>query len=101
MVLAIRLTRTGAQEISAATDEQSTGAAEVVRAMEQLRGIVEQSVQMAGELQSSAEGLYSQSDMLNGVVGRFKTGTEAGLEMPGMIGDPSIMRMNGAQHPVN
>jgi methyl-accepting chemotaxis protein len=61
------------QEISAATDEQSTGAAEVVRAMEQLREIVHKSVQMASDLQSAAEGLYQQSDVLNGVVRQFKT----------------------------
>jgi methyl-accepting chemotaxis protein len=89
------------QEISSATEEQSTGAAEVVRAMEQLRGIVEQSVQMAGELQGSAEGLYRQSDVLNSVVGRFKTtGGENGVEFD-IIVPSSTIRMNGVQHAIN
>jgi hypothetical protein len=44
--------------------------------MEQLKGVVRQSVEMAQELQASAEGLYQQSDSLNGVVGRFKTGED-------------------------
>ena len=89
------------QEISSATEEQSTGAAEVVRAMEQLRGIVEQSVQMAGELQCSAENLYGQSDVLNGVVGRFKTGTSSHASEPMPVDDSSVMRLNGVHHPVN
>jgi methyl-accepting chemotaxis protein len=90
------------QEISSATEEQSTGAAEVVRAMEQLRGIVEQSVQMAGELQGSAENLYGQSDVLNGVVGRFKTGTSSHhTSEPMPVEDASVMRLNGVHHSVN
>jgi len=91
------------QEISAATEEQSTGTAEVVRAMEQLRGIVEQSVQMTGELQTSAEGLHQQSEVLNEVVGRFKTdaANEGSPDMMALINDKSIMRLNGAQHAVN
>jgi methyl-accepting chemotaxis protein len=91
------------QEISAATEEQSTGASEVVPAMEQLRDIVQQSVQMAVDLQGSAEGLYQQSDLLNGVVARFKTegGNEGVMVSPGVLDDPSVMRLNGAQHSVN
>lgn len=83
------------QEISAATEEQSTGASEVVRSMEQLRGIVDQSVHMAGDLQSAAEGLYTQSDMLNGVVGKFKLGENSAA---GMTIDPSVIQMNGHQY---
>jgi methyl-accepting chemotaxis protein len=64
------------QEISAATDEQSCGASEVVRAMEQLREFVRQSVEMTKELQSAAESLHGQSDILNGVVGQFRTTDE-------------------------
>jgi methyl-accepting chemotaxis protein len=62
------------QEISAATEEQSTGLAEVVRAMEQLRGIMRQAAEMATELQSSAEQLKQQSNLLDHVVSRFDTG---------------------------
>jgi len=94
-----------ASEISAATEEQSTGAAEVVRAMERLRGIVEQSVEMTGELQDSAESLYRQSDVLTGVVGKFKlqsTG-EAHKHHADTVSsdDPSLVRLNGAQYAVN
>ncbi|HKX31072.1 MAG TPA: HAMP domain-containing methyl-accepting chemotaxis protein [Blastocatellia bacterium] len=63
-------------EIHAATEEQSVGATEVVRAMEQLREIVQQSVQMASALQGAAEHLRHQSGTLNGVVGRFHTGSQ-------------------------
>jgi methyl-accepting chemotaxis protein len=66
------------QEIYAATEEQSTGASEVVKSMEQLRGIVQQSVQMSDGLQRSAEGLYQQSDLLLGVVRKFKVANTKG-----------------------
>ncbi|MGH9903296.1 MAG: hypothetical protein ACRD68_15935, partial [Pyrinomonadaceae bacterium] len=91
-------------EISAATEEQSTGAAEVVRAMEQLRGMVQQSVEMASELQGSAEGLYRQSDVLQGVVGRFKSEEQrpatayAGVAGMPFGADPSTVLLNGHHH---
>lgn len=69
------------QEISSATQEQSAGANEVVSAMEQLRALVAQSVQMANELRGAAESLYQQSDTLNGVVDRFDIG-QAGTAQP-------------------
>jgi methyl-accepting chemotaxis protein len=59
------------QEISAATEEQSTGTAEVVRAIEELRVMVQQSVEMTNDLQKSADSLFQQSDLLNGIVGQF------------------------------
>jgi methyl-accepting chemotaxis protein len=86
-------------EISSATEEQSQGTAEVVRAMEQLREVVHRSVEMATGLQSSAEQLYQQSDVLHGVVGRFNLG-ESDL-FSGVIADPAMVRMNGHQHRVN
>jgi methyl-accepting chemotaxis protein len=93
------------QEISAATEEQSTGAAEVVRAMEQLRDIVQQAAEMAGGLQGSAEQLFSHSDVLQGVVGRFRIDEEKGnngmthrAAVP-FVSDASVIRLNGHQHP--
>jgi methyl-accepting chemotaxis protein len=98
------------QEISAATEEQSTGASEVVRAMEQMRDMVRQSSEMATGLQGSAEDLYRQSEGLQGVVKRFKIGDDDKLsdvrgrdqmrDMPFVPGS-SVMRQNGAHHPVN
>ncbi len=88
-------------EISSATEEQSQGAAEVVRAMEQLRDVVQRSVQMASGLQDSAEQLYQQSDLLHGVVGRFKIGSESRPESSAYPADPSVIRMNGHSHSVN
>ena len=90
------------QEISAATEEQSTGAAEVVRAMEQLSGTVQQSVQMASDLKDSAEGLYQQSDVLNGVVGRFRIAGDGEETTPVVPGDDaSLISANGNRYSVN
>jgi len=87
-------------EISSATEEQSQGASEVVRAMEQLRGVVQRSVQMATGLQGAAEQLYQQSDVLHGVVGRFKIDS---VEVSGaqIMADESVLGTNGNQHAVN
>jgi methyl-accepting chemotaxis protein len=65
------------QQISAATEEQSVGATEIGRSMQRLSNVVEQSAQMSNGLQSSAERLNQQSDLLKGVVGNFKTGSNA------------------------
>ena len=90
------------QEISSATEEQSTGAAEVVRAMEQLRGTVAQSVQMSSALQGSAENLYRQSDVLTGVVSKFKLNATADAPQAfDSLVDATVLRMNGVQHQVN
>jgi hypothetical protein len=51
--------------------------------MEQLRGVVEQSVQMSSDLQSSAEGLDQQSDVLQSVAGKFRLAAIAGNPMYG------------------
>ncbi|HKX31440.1 MAG TPA: HAMP domain-containing methyl-accepting chemotaxis protein, partial [Blastocatellia bacterium] len=63
-----RLTR----EICSSTEEQSIGASGIVDAMEQMRDLVRQSVQMGIELQSSAESLHRQSEILTDVVNGFK-----------------------------
>lgn len=60
------------QVISAATEEQSTGTDEIVRAMEQMREAVHYSSEMSGELQNAAEQLRQQADVLQGVVSRFQ-----------------------------
>ncbi|MFN7945241.1 MAG: methyl-accepting chemotaxis protein [Blastocatellia bacterium] len=59
------------QVISAATEEQSVGTTEIIRAMDQMREAVRQATQMAGELQTSAEYLFQQAEMLQGVVSNF------------------------------
>ena len=87
-------------EISSATEEQSQGTAEVVRAMEQLRDVVHRSVEMATGLQSSAEQLYQQSDVLHNVVGRFNLGEPESFSQATVV-DPTIVRMNGHHDRVN
>lgn len=89
------------QEISAATEEQAIGAAEVVRAMEQMRDVVQQAHQMSGGLQTSAEQLYQQAEVLQSVVKRFNTGaseTPPNVEAVAFKPDDSLLRLNGAQY---
>ena len=84
------------QEISAAADEQSIGASEVVKAMESLKEVIRQSVLMASDLQSSAESLSQQTEVLNGVAGRFKTSDSAAALVPQSFND---RRAGNGVHP--
>lgn len=89
------------QEISAATEEQAIGAAEVARAMEQMREAVQQAHQMSGGLQTSAEQLYQQAEILQAVVKRFNTGSSeppASSETDAFNLDDSVLRLNGTQY---
>lgn len=68
------------QEINAATEEQSTGTNEVVRSMERLSEVVRQVAGMASGLQGSGERLYSQAELLQSIIGRFKIDDKRGEE---------------------
>lgn len=93
-------------EISAATEEQSIGAAEVVRSMEQMRDAVQQAHQMSGGLQTSAEHLYQQAEVLQSVVKRFNTGLSeptsseqhSSSETDPFKIDDSVLQLNGARY---
>lgn len=64
------------REIAAASLEQSTGANQVNKAMQQLDQVIQQNAAASEEMASTAEELSSQSEVLQASIGFFRTGTE-------------------------
>ncbi|MGC4049658.1 MAG: methyl-accepting chemotaxis protein [Paludibaculum sp.] len=64
------------REIAAASLEQSVGANQVNKAMQQLDQVIQQNAAASEEMASTAEELSSQSDVLQSSIGFFKTGDE-------------------------
>lgn len=61
------------QEIAASSNEQSSGASMIAKAIEQLSQVTQQNSASAEELSSSSEELASQADMLKESISFFKT----------------------------
>ncbi|MFP5221232.1 MAG: methyl-accepting chemotaxis protein, partial [Acidobacteriota bacterium] len=60
------------QEISAASTEQNTGAAQVNKALQQLDQVVQQNASASEELSSTAEELAAQAEQLQSVIAFFQ-----------------------------
>jgi aerotaxis receptor len=72
MVPSIKKTSDLVQEISAASDEQSSGAGQINSAMNQLNQITQQAASSSEELAATAENMSDQAKQLEGLVGFFK-----------------------------
>jgi methyl-accepting chemotaxis protein len=70
----IRKTAELVQEIAAASAEQTTGANQVSKAMQQLDQVIQQNSSAAEEMASTAEELSSQAQQLQGSIAFFKVG---------------------------
>jgi methyl-accepting chemotaxis protein len=62
------------REIAAASVEQSTGAAQVNKAIQQLDQVIQQNSAASEEMASTSEELSSQAEVLQSAIGFFKTG---------------------------
>ncbi|MCZ2355858.1 MAG: methyl-accepting chemotaxis protein [Bacteroidia bacterium] len=60
------------QEITAASNQQSLGSTQILKAIEQLSLVVQQNSVAAEEMSTNSEELSSQAEMLKGVVSFFK-----------------------------
>jgi methyl-accepting chemotaxis protein len=65
------------QEISAASDEQSSGATQINIAMTQLNQITQQNAASSEELAATAEEMSGQAEQLQELIGFFKVGPTA------------------------
>ncbi|WP_420265419.1 methyl-accepting chemotaxis protein [Candidatus Magnetominusculus dajiuhuensis] len=72
----IRKTADLVQEITAASNEQNTGAEQINKAIQQLDRVIQQNASAAQQMASTSEELSSQSEQLQGVIAFFKTGDE-------------------------
>lgn len=72
MVPSIRKTSDLVQEISAASEEQATGASQINTAMEQLNKVTQQTASSSEELAATAEEMSSQAEQLQQLMGFFR-----------------------------
>jgi methyl-accepting chemotaxis protein len=79
LVPAIRKTADLVQEVSAASQEQSTGVAQINKAMSQVEHVTQRNASAAEELASTAEEMHSQAESLQQLVGFFRV---AGMHAP-------------------
>jgi methyl-accepting chemotaxis protein len=73
----IRKTSTLVQEITAASMEQNSGAAQINNAISQLNKVIQQNAAASEELATSAEELSSQGEQLLDMIAFFKVTTDA------------------------
>ena len=66
------------QEISAASNEQSSGAGQINKAIQQLDQVVQQNASAAEEMASTSEELLSQAEQLQKTIGFFKINRSVG-----------------------
>jgi len=64
------------QEITAASQEQDTGAEQINKALQQLEHVIQQNASASEEMAATTEELSAQSDQLVGALGFFHTGDE-------------------------
>ena len=72
IVPSIKKTSDLVQEISAASGEQSSGAAQINNAMEQLNKVTQQSASSSEELAATAEEMSGQAEQLQQLISFFK-----------------------------
>ncbi|SPE29290.1 Methyl-accepting chemotaxis sensory transducer [Candidatus Sulfopaludibacter sp. SbA3] len=70
------------REIAAASVEQSTGAAQVNKAIQQLDQVIQQNTAASEEMASTAEELSSQAEVLQSTIAFFKTGEAKRISAP-------------------
>lgn len=74
----IRKTAELVREIAASSVEQSTGAAQVNKAMQQLDQVIQQNASASEEMASTAEELAGQAEILQSTIAFFKIDTDRG-----------------------
>lgn len=79
LVPSIEKTAELVQEISAASNEQNTGADQINQAVNQLDSVIQQNASGAEEMASTSEELASQSQILQDTMSFFKVGERASL----------------------
>jgi methyl-accepting chemotaxis protein len=78
LVPEIRKTAELIQEISAASAEQSIGAAQVNKAVQQLDKVIQQNASASEEMAATAEELSTQAEQMQVAIGFFKMNTDGG-----------------------
>jgi methyl-accepting chemotaxis protein len=85
MVPAIRETSDLVQEITAASQEQTTGVAQINTAMGQLNKATQQNASASEELAATAEEMSGQAEQLQQLMAFFKVAAEGGAARPNLL----------------
>jgi methyl-accepting chemotaxis protein len=92
------------QEITAASNEQSSGAEQINKAIQQLDQVVQQNASASEEMASTATELLSQAEQLQNTIGFFKidrgsAASRAALSADGLLGKPGSRVKMGHSSP--
>ena len=82
MLPSIRRTADLVREITAASEEQSTGAGQISGAMSQLNGVTQQNASASEELSATAEEMNAQAENLKELMAGFKVDCEVAVVQP-------------------
>ena len=82
MLPSIRRTADLVREITAASEEQSTGAGQISGAMSQLNGVTQQNASASEELSATAEEMNAQAENLKELMAGFKVDCEVPVVQP-------------------
>ena len=82
MLPSIRRTADLVREITAASEEQSTGAGQISGAMAQLNGVTQQNASASEELSATAEEMNAQAENLKELMAGFKVDCEVAVVQP-------------------
>jgi methyl-accepting chemotaxis protein len=85
------------QEINAASNEQSTGAGQINKAVQQLDQVIQQNASASEEMASTAVELLSQAEQLINTIVFFKTGGDVSMSSSREFGASSKTKKTGAK----
>ncbi|MEO5361608.1 MAG: methyl-accepting chemotaxis protein [Nitrospirota bacterium] len=95
----IRKTADLVQEITAASNEQNTGAEQINKAIQQLDQVIQQNASAAEEMASTSEELSSQSEQLQATIAFFRTGAEGSFQVKPKRKPMALAHKAAAQRP--
>ncbi|MBF0459416.1 MAG: MCP four helix bundle domain-containing protein [Nitrospirae bacterium] len=95
----IRKTADLVQEITAASNEQNTGAEQINKAIQQLDQVIQQNASAAEQMASTSEELQAQSEQLQGTISYFKTGAEGAARIQHRAGRKPVALAHQAAAP--
>ncbi len=88
------------QEINAASNEQSSGAEQINRAIQQLDQVIQQNASASEEMASTSEELLGQAEQLISTIAFFKTGKDTGAMATRTSASGRAKKPAGGMHPV-
>lgn len=96
----IRRTAELVQEINAASNEQSTGVAQINQAIQQLDQVIQQNASSSEEMSSTAEELAAQAEQLKDAIAFFNIGDDHRMSGMSRHSKPAVKRLPKPERPL-